>query len=69
MTEKEFREFLTELLEVYTDGFADEDSTDEDSLPVEEVLSFKDAEIMTTNEGMVVRMRGAEFQVTIVRTS
>jgi hypothetical protein len=32
------------------------------------IRSFKDAQIMTTNRGLVVKLGGREFQVTVVRS-
>lgn len=60
LSESEFREVLM---------CAIGESEDIDELDDCEVGSFRDYGIMTTNEGLVVRLQsGEEFQITIVRS-
>ncbi len=62
MTENGFTECLKAVL---TDDLDVNESFDPDG--IREVETFKDAEIMTTNAGLVVTMDdGTEFQITIV---
>ena len=57
MDENAMRDLLADLL------LAD------DSGEIRNVESFKDADLMTTNDGLVVHMDdGREFQLTIVRS-
>jgi hypothetical protein len=60
MTESEFREMLSEALRGESDYWPQE---------VEYVTSFEDSGVLTSNEGLVVRLDdGSEFQVTVVRS-
>ena len=60
MTETEIREALTEVL---FDGDAADD------LDLRDALSFSEDGVLTSNEGLVLRMRdGSEFQLTIVKS-
>ena len=64
MDEKGFEACLKAIL---GEGMDVNESFDPDGISA--VDTFKDAEIMTTNAGLVVRMDdGAEFQITIVRS-
>ncbi len=64
MRETGFSECLKAIL---ADGMDVNESFDPDG--IRHVETFKDAEIMTTNAGLVVRMDdGTEFQLTIVRS-
>ena len=64
MTENGFTECLKAVL---ADDLDVNESFDPDG--IREVETFKDAEIMTTNAGLVVTMDdGTEFQITIVRS-
>lgn len=60
MNEEEMRDLLANLL----GGEQLEDVCDADV----SVSSFSDSGVMTMNEGLVVRVGDAEFQVTIVRS-
>lgn len=58
MTETELRELLTDLL-----------LDDENGAEVRSAESFSDAMLMTSNEGLVLRMEdGSEFQLTVVKS-
>lgn len=59
MTEEEFEACLAEALCQYAEENED---------PEPEVETFANAGILTLNRGLVVRIGGAEFQVTIVRS-
>ena len=59
ISEQEFAEYLMEAIDLR----AEEDGED---LP--EVDTFAGAGILTSNKGLVVRLGGAEFQLTIVRS-
>jgi hypothetical protein len=59
MTETKFRQLLTELLYEASDEGAD--------AGIHSLSSFEDHGLMTSNEGLVIRMQdGSEFQLTIV---
>ena len=58
MDEREIRELLADML-----------LDDENGAEVRNVETFQDAGLMTSAEGLVVRMEdGQEFQLTIVRS-
>lgn len=61
MTEKELAEILRERLEGYSeDGLA---------YPIDIVKTFEETGLLTSNEGVVVRLtNGEEFQVTVVQS-
>jgi hypothetical protein len=59
-TEDEFGIVLHEALELYAK---------ESGLPEPRICSFADAGYLTMNRGLVVRMGGATFELTIVRRS
>jgi hypothetical protein len=59
-TEDEFGIVLYEALELYAK---------ESGLPEPRICSFADAGYLTMNRGLVVRMGGATFELTIVRRS
>jgi hypothetical protein len=62
MTEQEFEEQLVVALAHEASVFEDEGNA------VEQVTTFREAGILTSNRGLVVRMDdGSEFQVTVVR--
>ncbi len=52
---------LDELLESWIDGLAQPGTK-------WSVETFKEAEILTTNKGLVVKLPGAEFQITVVKS-
>jgi len=59
MTEKRVADLLSEAI------FEHEELAD----LVADVRSFKDAELLTTNEGIVIRLAGGEeFQITVRRS-
>jgi hypothetical protein len=58
--EDEFGNVLHEALELYAE---------ENELPSPRICSFADAGYLTMNRGLVVRMGGATFELTIVRRS
>lgn len=59
MNEEEFGERLAEAIISYFD---------EDDMPRVRVHTFRDAGLLTMNNGLVVRVGDAEFQVQIVRS-
>jgi len=62
MSEKEFREYLRNLLE---SPRYDEDGEEEDSI-IESVSSFKERGVLTMNEGLVINLEdGTEVYLTI----
>lgn len=52
---------LDELLESWLDGLAQPGTK-------WSVETFKEAEILTSNQGLVVKLPGAEFQITVVKS-
>lgn len=61
MTEQEFVDLLREVL-------AETEETDEGQ-EVKYTSTFSDAGLMTSNDGLVVRLAdGSEFQVTVVKS-
>lgn len=58
-TEHEFETFLAEAVEAYGES---------SNMPQPDIRTFVEAGLLTTNRGVVVRMGGAEFQVTVVRS-
>ena len=64
MHEERFEALLATMLEEH----ADLDENDDDVV-VAEVVTFRDAGVLTRNAGLVVRLDdGTEFQITIVRS-
>jgi hypothetical protein len=59
MSEEDLEDFLAEALEALAD---------ESGLPHPRIRTFADAGVLTGNRGLVVRIGGAEFQVTVVRS-
>lgn len=60
MDEREFSKALEDILD---------ELTDRDVLDVRSVSSFEDATILSSNEGLVVRLEGGDhFQLTIVQS-
>jgi hypothetical protein len=59
-TEDEFGHVLREALELYAE---------ENGLQSPKFCSFRDAGYLTMNSGLVVRVGGAAFELTIVRRS
>ena len=58
MTEEEFCDWLTEQVQNYEYG----------SIAPERISTFKEAGVLTRNEGLVFRLTdGSEFQVTVVK--
>jgi len=58
-TEQEFETFLAEAVEAYAES---------SDMPRPDVSTFAEAGLLTMNRGVVVRIGGAEFQVTVVRS-
>ena len=71
MNERGFEELLHQIL----DEFADEHPSQElgyadDEYQIARTETFEEAGVLTRNRGLIVGMRdGAEFQVTVVRSS
>jgi len=64
MNDERFETLLATMLEEH----ADLDENDDDVV-VAEVVTFRDAGVLTYDRGLVVRMvDGSEFQLTIVRS-
>jgi len=64
MNEERFESLLATMLEEH----ADLDENDDDVV-VAEVVTFRDAGVLTYDRGLVVRMvDGSEFQVTLVQS-
>ncbi len=59
-TEDELGDVLQDALELYAQ---------EHGMPDPRICSFRDAGYLTMNSGIVVRMGGAQFELTIVRRS
>lgn len=58
-TEQEFETFLSEAVEAYAES---------SDMPRPDIRTFAEAGLLTMNRGVVVRMGGVEFQLTIVRS-
>lgn len=58
-TEQEFGTFLAEAVETYAES---------SDMPRADIRTFAEAGLLTMNRGVVVRMGGAEFQTTVVRS-
>lgn len=58
-TEQEFETFLAEAVEAYAES---------SDMRRPDVSTFAEAGLLTMNRGVVVRIGGAEFQVTVVRS-
>jgi hypothetical protein len=58
MSERDMEDYLTEALFEHAVAQGD---------PEPEVQTFADAQLLTGNRGLVVRIGGAEFQLTIMR--
>lgn len=64
-SEEQFEEILTNMFSYFSDLH-----DDYEELECNNTETFKDAEIMTMNKGLVVRLyNGKEFQLTIVRSN
>ena len=60
MTERDFREILHEILAL---------GMDKDEGAISSVNTFREAGVLTMNEGLVIRTEdGSEFQLTIVQS-
>lgn len=59
MDEAEFEAFLAEAIQAYAD---------ENDAPRTRVSTFSDEGLLTSNNGIVVRIGRTEFQLTIVRS-
>jgi len=65
LDEEKFEELLYNMFDHFYDLH-----DDYEELECNKVQSFKEAEILTTNRGLVVRLyNGKEFQLTIVRSN
>lgn len=60
MDQDQFTQMITEALYDYDD---------ENGRTGLAVSTFKDEDLMTTNQGLVVRVEGAEYQLTIIRAA
>jgi hypothetical protein len=65
LDEEKFEEILANMFDYFSDLH-----DDYEELECNRVTTFKDAEIMTMNKGLVVKLyNGKEFQLTIVRSN
>ena len=65
MTEDEFIELLTSALDLH-----DTESIDNGEILADDacnIRTFHNAQLLTSNKGIVVKVAGEEFQVTVVR--
>jgi len=61
MTQKEMADRITEAL-----NFLDEE---EGTSNIEDIRTFQEAGLLTTNEGLVIRLdNGDEFQITVIKS-
>jgi hypothetical protein len=57
--EEEFEEFLAEAIEAYAES---------SDVPRPRIRTFRRAQLLTSNHGLLVRIGDAEFQLTIVQS-
>lgn len=67
MNAAEFADIIVELIESYEESGAD--SLGEPELEGVSVSTFRDAALMTSDDGVVVTLRdGSEFQLTVIQS-
>lgn len=66
-TEEEFVQFLQEAFMEVEEQHNDEMGEDDEELEIE-ARTFREACVLTSNEGLVVRIGGREFHVTVVQS-